>query len=83
MIEGDQNWKEVFCFLSRTDPGSIPEPSGMPIVAHLWHAMTVSNSFAQYIALSKCIWLITSSKTERACANRFGTKGLNLGATFH
>ena len=33
-------------------------------------ATPVSHSWAQYIAPSICIWLITSPKTERACANR-------------
>ena len=42
----------------------------MPSEPHPRQAMTVSYSWAQYIAPSICIWLITSSKTERACANR-------------
>ena len=58
---GADNWRQ-FLLLLCTDLGSIPGPSACQVHSY---------SFVQYTALSKYIWLITSSKTKRACANRY------------
>ena len=63
------------CF--NEDDGRGPKPERncprtfrMSSEAHRRQATTLSYSCAQCIVRSRCIWLITSSKTERACANR-------------
>ena len=70
MMGGGQNRSEIFNWFVMHQPGPDPRTFHMPSEAHRRQATTVSYSCRQYIARSKCIWLITSSKTERACANR-------------
>ena len=48
-----------------------PRTFHMPSKTLRRQATTVSYSSVQYIARSKFIWLVTSSKTERACTNRY------------
>ena len=76
MMGGGQN----FIFF-----GSTPGPFACQAKTHPCQAPTVSYSWVQYIAPSIWIWLITSSKTERACTNiyarsldfvRYGRVGL-------
>ena len=61
MMGGGQNRGEIFIFCwSHPTPGSTPGPS----------ACQVNHTPARLCPSSMCIWLITSSKSERACANR-------------
>ena len=63
MMGGGQNREEIFNFVFPSPrPGLDPRTFRMPSELHPRQATTVSYS---------CIWLITSSKTERACANRY------------
>ena len=70
MMGGGQNWGEIFNLFVTPRPRLDPRTLRMPSEHHPHQAMTVSYPWAQYIAPRICIWLITSSKTERACANR-------------
>ena len=71
MMGGGQDRREMFTFVVTHRPVLDPRTFHMPSKARRRQATTVSYSCTQYIARSKCIWLIKSSKTERACANRY------------
>ena len=70
MMGGGQIRGEMFICFCHTRPGLDPGPSACQTNHTSRQATPVIHSWAQYIAPSTCIWLITSSKTERACDNR-------------